>query len=219
MRADTAYGLQVGAGGPRVRLDVAVPAHPSGFPPTEVIAPEPEAVEPGVTLLTVNQGFPVVAGLFAVDADGEIIWHMVDEEGRSEIPNIDVFTRLEDGRLAYLLHAIIVVNVLGEVVQVFDPDRYGHGPYHHELIELPNGNLVTLGIDVRSISGYPGNATYDVAGDVIVELEPDGDLVREIKLLDILDPFRIHSPIDFHFPFGGRGKDWSPRQRDRLRRA
>ena len=73
--------------------------------------------------------------------------------------------------------------------------------FHHEILEMPSGHLLTLSSEVRNYDEYP-SSTFDpeapkqfasVVGDVIVEFSRDGRVRRELKLLDILDPFRTGS--------------------------
>ena len=67
--------------------------------------------------------------------------------------------------------------------------------------------------ELREISGYPNDNTYKVVGEIVTEFALDNTIVREHKLLDILDPYRIASQ-DFHNAFyaqlfGPMTKDWA----------
>lgn len=61
---------------------------------------------------------------------------------------------------------------------------------HHEVFELPNGNLLTLSPELRDIG--PGTCvgyadTLHVVGDEVVELDPEtGDVVQEASLFDAI---------------------------------
>ena len=55
-----------------------------------------------------------------------------------------------------------------------------------DVVELPSGNLLALSSEVRSYDNFPTSAgdpnapttTRDLAGDVIVEFQRDGVIVR-----------------------------------------
>ncbi|MDX1485265.1 MAG: aryl-sulfate sulfotransferase [Alphaproteobacteria bacterium] len=71
--------------------------------------------------------------------------------------------------------------------------------FHHTVEVMPGGNLLLLGNELRHFDDWPGSDTdpgapresADVVGDVILEVAPDGAIVREWRMLDILDPYRI----------------------------
>ena len=71
--------------------------------------------------------------------------------------------------------------------------------FHHDFAELPNGNLLLLSTENREIDDWYTSETEamaprapaNVIGDVIIEMTPDGEVLREWKLHDILDPYRI----------------------------
>jgi hypothetical protein len=71
--------------------------------------------------------------------------------------------------------------------------------FHHEVMELPNGNILTLSRESRVIEDFPTSVSdpsapsgpSTVVGDVVVEFARDGTLVHQWSLLDILDPRRI----------------------------
>ena len=63
---------------------------------------------------------------------------------------------------------------------------------------MPSGNLLTLSSEVRVYEDYLTSSTdpdaprgkANVVGDVIAEFTREGDVVYELKLLDVLDPYR-----------------------------
>jgi hypothetical protein len=90
---------------------------------------------------------------------------------------------------------------------------------HHEVRLLDNGNLLTLSTELRTVpvpeplcgedpATYPG--TLGLIGDVIVEIAPDGEIVWQVSMLDVLDPAadpvagRVCGPLLFGraFPIG-----------------
>jgi hypothetical protein len=70
---------------------------------------------------------------------------------------------------------------------------------HHDYVELPNGNFLLMSSENRVIEDWPTSetdadapkATANVIGDVIIEMTPTGEVLREWKLHDIMDPYRI----------------------------
>jgi hypothetical protein len=73
------------------------------------------------------------------------------------------------------------------------------GSFHHDFIEMPNGNYLLLSTENRLIDNWYTSETEamaprapaNVIGDVVIEMTPAGDVLREWKLHDILDPYRI----------------------------
>ena len=70
---------------------------------------------------------------------------------------------------------------------------------HHEVYDMPSGNFLALSTELREFDNYPSSETdpaapretTHVVGGVLVEFTPDGQIVRELKLFDLLDPYRI----------------------------
>ncbi len=82
---------------------------------------------------------------------------------------------------------------------------------HHDFIELANGNYVHLMADVREteIDREDPPTVASVVGDTLVEVEPDGTVVRDI--VSVWDHF---SPIGYVDPktdrrFYPQGLDWT----------
>lgn len=70
---------------------------------------------------------------------------------------------------------------------------------HHRINVLPNGNLLLMSAELRELPDWPTRdddpnaprGTARVVGDVIAELSPEGNLVNQWKILDLLDPYRL----------------------------
>lgn len=70
---------------------------------------------------------------------------------------------------------------------------------HHTINLFPNDNLLLLTAEMRQFENWPTsdsdpNApthTANVIGDVICEVGQDGTILRQWKLLDMLDPYRL----------------------------
>ena len=188
---------------------------PEDFPPLAVTASRPERMEPGATLLNVyrwgEEGPDNDFGLLvAVDASGDVVWYYRAEHTIAHaIP-------LANGNLLYMasvdgVWAILVeIDLLGNVARRWhsraladsapaDSVLVDVDSLHHDLVELPSGNLLALGSEVRTFDDYPTSdddpvaprARRDVVGDVIVEIAPDGAVVQRWLLFDVVDPYRI----------------------------
>ena len=80
--------------------------------------------------------------------------------------------------------------------------------FHHGVNLTADGNMLLLSMEVRELDRWPSSTTDDAAprerarvvGDIIMEVRPDGTKVREFRLLDILDPYRI--------TYGSRSHYW-----------
>ena len=89
--------------------------------------------------------------------------------------------------------ARVVLDPLPEGSIAIDTDTF-----HHDVIQLPSGNFLGLGLEVRKFDDYPAEyppgtkrAPANVAGDDLIEYRPDGTTVRRWSILDVLDPYRL----------------------------
>ncbi|MCK5718538.1 MAG: aryl-sulfate sulfotransferase, partial [Thiomargarita sp.] len=170
---------------------------------------------PGITMLSVrrravgrgyrkfNQGFGM---LLALDAEGEVIWYY---RVNSRISDIE---RLRNGNLIYLTkdYRAVEIDLLGNVITSWYAAGRPEGPdmnsipvdtttFHHEIKELPSGNFIVLGTELRLIDNYytsetEPNAprkTQKVMGDKIIEFQRDGKIVWQWNAFEHLDVFRI----------------------------
>jgi len=145
---------------------------------------------------------------------------------------------MHNGNLLLLLprSRIVEIDMLGNIVHMWHPSGSTDGDpgsipvdtlaFHHEVFEMQSGNFLVLSVEFRQLPDYPSSTTNPsaslettiVAGDVIVEFAPDGTIVNEWSILDMLDPYRInYSPLggsydDFAEPIIGHPvetRDWS----------
>jgi arylsulfate sulfotransferase len=220
-------------------FELIIPSLPDELPPVDLRMSRPSKMEPGVTLIPLvrwpqNGGPDRTFGLIlGVDAHGEVVWYYRAPH------NIAAVKRLRNGHLLYhygRLGNVVEINMLGQVVRQWHttglpkPVAEGSIPVdaetiHHDVQELPSGNLLAISTEVRRLDDYPSSETdpdappetANVIGDVLVEFDEDGTVIRKHSLLDILDPYRIcYDSLDTGFwkdiytdlP-GGDGKDWS----------
>ena len=194
-----------------------LPDDKAEFPPIEVTVNKTDQIEPGYVLFNPRRSWPerrnarlaaTFGMLLIVDHAGTPLWYYRND---SRISDLEI---LNNGNIVYVTQDFRVTEIdwLGNIVREwYAADRpqglheggiavEGTQTFHHEIDELPNGNLVALGSEWREVenyytSEYDANAprkTQKVVGDVIVEFEPDtGKVVWTWKAFDYLDPFRI----------------------------
>lgn len=193
---------------------LTTPALPANFPPVRVATSQPLQMEPGVTLTALRWSSPSLPGVgtycVLLDNSGQVVWLYETPIGLRDV------TRLANGN--FLIHAnnrlAQEVDSYGNVVTQWWAARLGTtgapagaipvdcDSFHHELHELPeseNGDFLALSTELRTYPNYPTSETDttqtaptgNVVGDVVVEFRRDGTVVRELKVLDVLDPYRI----------------------------
>lgn len=144
----------------------------------ELVSAEPEKMEEGLTFLNPTSLFKYP---LAVDCEGEIRWILT-------LPALQNLSRLENGNLFSVLETsteLVEFDLLGKFHNIyFDPQVA-----HHDVIELPSGNLLTT-------SRYDD----DYFDDRLIELDRNsGEVVWDFDIKSILDPLRFNE---------GDNKDW-----------
>jgi arylsulfate sulfotransferase len=191
-----------------------LPADPTRFPPIEVTINQSAELEPGFVLFNPRRrrigqarfgaGFGM---LLAVDYTGDVLWYYQSDSRISD------FEKFANGNLFYVTqdYRIVETDWLGNTQNTWYAKGRPDGPYeggipvdtltfHHEVDQLPSGNIIVLGSEIREVDNYY-TSEYDknaprrrqpVMGDVIVEFNPaTGETVWEWKAFDNMDPFRI----------------------------
>ncbi|MDM8564445.1 aryl-sulfate sulfotransferase [Candidatus Halobeggiatoa sp. HSG11] len=192
-----------------------LPSSLKEFPPIDITVKHTDKMEPGITLLSVRRRMPgnghrkfnqSFGMLLAIDAEGEVIWYY---RANTRISDIE---RLRNGNLIYLTqdYRAIEIDLLGNVIASWYAAKRPYGPeansipvdtttFHHKIKELPSGNFIVLGSELRLIDNYytsetDPNAprkTQKVMGDKIIEFQRDGKIVWQWNIFDHLDVFRI----------------------------
>jgi hypothetical protein len=217
--ADTDYTFTVtaddGAGGTDSSGAQAytTSALPTDFPEITVNLSEPENMEPGITVFTASRWNPSLDSgygyIVAVDETGETVWYY-----RTGLPFMDL-TTFSSGNLAYIfgLHGINEIDFYGNIIQTTLAVPLGGADevqsFHHHVSELENGNILTIGTEIREIDGYPldggGTTSYWVVADTIEEWTraddgPSGTVVNIWPMFDHYDPLTDLSE-EFHDTF------------------
>jgi hypothetical protein len=120
----------------------------------------------------------------------------------------------DDGSMAIARDGkVTLLDERGRILAERHGNEFGHRGFHHEVITLPNGNLLALGSDFRPLE--PPTARFDqIAGDVMIELTPDLEEVWRWSTFDHLDPTRINPVPEAAFPVrdpreGDDALDWT----------
>ena len=195
-------------------LEITTSPLPEPFPPIDVSVSEPDRMEPGVTIFSVSyrpeDGGGADLGLaIGVDEAGEVVWYYTTDHGVRDV------RRLDNGHIQYLSRApgepLYEIDMLGNVVSKWHPNLISDQEdvsasihvdtprFHHEAFRTATGNILTSSADLRTYEAFPTSdsnpnaprAAADLIGDTLIEFTPEGEIVREVKLLDLIDPYRI----------------------------
>lgn len=211
-------------------LTFQTPKLPDNFPPLEVVRAEPERMEPGLTMFATNvwkstssildYGYIVI-----VDNEGEVVWFC------ETVDRIADMRILRNGHILYQhgnYRYAYEIDILGRDHNrwiaknlTIVPDKRSIAipidTTHHDIIELPNGNLATLATELNEIEEYP-TSEFDrdapwvpahVVCDAVIEFDREtGEIVNRFELRDILDPKR--------FGYISLGSFWKDKYNDRI---
>ena len=200
-----------------VTLSVTTPPLPDAFPTPVITARDPARMEPGVTIFNVNGRWDTennstpanFSPAIAVDDEGEIVWYYLP--GNHRVHDV---RRLANGNLVYEVwpgtDGMIEIDMLGNIQRRWHftgtakdpaPDSIpvGTDSFHHDFVELPNGNFLLLSTEHRVIDDWYTSETdpdaprapANVIADLVVEFTPEGEVIDEWSLFDILDINRI----------------------------
>ncbi|MBI2392992.1 MAG: aryl-sulfate sulfotransferase [Deltaproteobacteria bacterium] len=235
LRSARSYALTVTAADARGTSSDAVvvqrltPPLPADFPPLRVVASQPS--RSGLTLFPVSRwkgyGVDRWGYVIAVDAAGEVVWYA---STRSTVADVQRGAR---GQIRFMFdeRGVAELSPLGKLERALlaegprrDPSSVEAGvvpvavdTIHHDVIELPNGHWLALATESRTITPTQCptyDKTYEVVGDVVVELDPaSGAVLGKVSMFDLLDPCRR---VDTAFKsafwapvYGAGSADWT----------
>ena len=196
---------------------------PANFPLLDITVHDVSQMEAGFTLFA-----PILtptAYIIAVDTFGEVAWFLNFTES-------DVFDLrlLDNGHLLFNRQPCrnFEVDLDGNIIASWNANLATTHPAcngtlldsvtlpiestHHEVLEMPSGNLLTLSWgDVTGVN-YPisessdlGTSLQTIREDIVVEFARDGTIIRQHHMADILDPTRIgYDSVD-----GANDNDWT----------
>jgi hypothetical protein len=196
------------------------PQQPGFRPSFEVELGDATALDPGYRLFDYTF-MPLVdpVGIVVIDTLGITRWYY--NGGVPGYPGATAIWAgvqlLDDGSiLAVRDGAVTVIDELGEQRLHHSAVDYGLPAFHHEVVMLSNGNIMALGnqFEVVDYSSLGLAADQLVAGDLLVELDPSGEIVWTWNSFDHLDPLRLRSDpsegLAYYDPESGKfGFDWT----------
>ena len=193
------------------------PPLPDAFPTPRVTVNKQEAVEAGVTLFNVNgrwgadgkQAPANFAPAVIVNNAGEVVWYYLPEGHK-----VHEIRPTAHGTYTYEIWpgtgGMVEIDVLGNILRRWHftgtAKDIAEGSIavetdsiHHDYVDLPNGNMLVLSSENRVVENWYTSETEamapradaNVIGDVIIEMTMEGEVLREWKLHDIIDPYRI----------------------------
>jgi hypothetical protein len=192
-------------------------ALPGFIPKFQIESVGASAVDPVWRLFDMSELFSTApAGVFMVDDEGTTRWYIGDADDYTDL--LDIYQGLHlrpDGTVSYTRRdTAYIIDELGELTMQIAADSLGASSgFHHDMTELPNGNFLILGFTFQDID-YLGEGTLHVAGDMIYEFTPAGELVWSWNSFDHLDPQRrredFYSSVKIPDPdTGTEGYDWT----------
>ncbi len=195
---ELAWSVQAADGGMASgEVMVRTEAPLSGFQPSFAIEGSGEGYGGYVLfdLLALNPRAP--ASLFVLDTEGVTRWHIGRSDGVIGPPSVYAGVELRpDGTLLFLRdYSIYVIDEMGVELVELSSTALGLPGLHHDVIELDSGNFLALSYAFRDID-YPDLGLVHVAGDLLVELTPTGEIVWEWDAFDHLDPQRRREGFD-----------------------
>lgn len=187
----TAHGKK----GQSNRLGYRSGSLPADLPSIILGACKPEMMQPGMTLMNLYKWSPYRENfwgrLIMVDQQGRIVWYF---EFPALIMNTEYTSR---GTIVFnaMIFGAVEIDMMGNIINTITSYQAGQYSMHHELMELPWGDFMVLGSELRQIDGYPtlnGEiASYNVVGDVIGEFNFKTGHIKSWSLFDYLDPMRV----------------------------
>jgi hypothetical protein len=174
-------------------LSFETEALPFPAPEFEVLVPmEPDGV---ITIIGVpSDGSPqITASYFGIDRTGEVVW--IGRNGfltRSAMlmepyldqTFIDLNSKRSNGFINYS-----ILNPTSDVISTIETSLAGH----HDLTVLPNGNIVILTHQEQIVMLQDGE-TKELRGDLVVEIQADGQVIWKWNSFDYLDPSTFQIP-------------------------
>lgn len=165
-----------------------------GFVPSfEVTTPDPSLISGDMRLFDGARLFTAEpSGVFLVDARGTTRWYVGDTDLATALDDIWNGIHLRaDGSISYTRRNFgYVMDELGELQMEVSAEELGAiAGFHHDMIELANGNFVALSHSFADVE-YEGEGVLHIAGDMLYEFTPTGELVWTWDSFDHLDPQR-----------------------------
>jgi arylsulfate sulfotransferase len=150
------------------------------------------APSPGIELLSLVPTNPNTLASVATDLQGNIIWYYPSSGTPVKL--------LQNGHFILNLAAHLrEIDLAGNTIRDISVAQVNHSlqtngfsyviiNFSHDVLVQPNGHWITIGQvskDFTDLPGYPG--TTSVLGDVVVDIDPNGNVVWGWSAFDYLD--------------------------------
>ena len=184
-------------------------ALPDFLPVIEVATADPDRMAPGYTLFDTGRwdlealSREPLGLLVALDPEGEVVWYHQNPPAANDARMTPAGTIL----VQYPPAGIREIDLLGNTLRAWtwaEPDPGQPDTvvvdtvadirsFHHEAYLTPDGNLLTLALRDRELTGAQQavcaeHEPFGIAEDVIVEFTPSGEVLHEWSLADVVDP-------------------------------
>ena len=232
-------------------LDLTTGSLPADLPPITIATASEARMAPGYTVFNVMSFAPAPEGeppgdagfLAIVDNSGAVVWYVrlplqvldVDTTprgtflvtaGESLIQEIDLMGEVVREWGSHIATGTPGKDVEGRVLSTDATQRVDIDSSHHEVTELPNGNILTLSTELLDVTAddarrlCPDNPETSVVGDVVVELSADGVVVQDWPLSAVYDPATTPgsemcivgipiAPPNWFYPDAKGTRDWT----------
>jgi hypothetical protein len=232
-------------------LEITTGALPADLPPITVGTADGTRMAPGYTVFNVMPWAPAPKGqpvpdsgyIVVVDATGAVVWYakiplqILDVDttprgtflvtaGDSTIQEIDLFGHIVRDWGSHVATVSPKKNVVGQPLSDDKTTPIDVDSTHHEVTELPNGDILTLSTELLHLSDAdakrlcPDDPETSIVGDVAVELSPDGDVVQRWPLSKVFDPATTPgsemcitgppvAPPNWFYPAAKTTRDWT----------
>lgn len=171
---------------------------PANFPHSVVLKSDPSKMEPGYTLLIINNRATPNTNYVAIyDDTGSVVWYT---PGRSEEVQVE---QLKNGNL-FLVdggdNRFVEMNLLGQIVHEWAPPASYPIINDHDAILTDRGTIMDLSHVSVTVSNFPSSDTVSnppletasVDDSPVVEFSITNDAVLHVwSPVDILDPTRV----------------------------
>ncbi len=166
---------------------------PDDFPPSVLLASQPDKMKPGYTLFRLQNYNDDAAYLTIVDNAGEVVWYsgVASTLDVRQLSNGDLFVPLT--------MSFVEINMLGETVNSWEaPD--GLSIDFHDGVPTPHDTILYINDQDQLVPNFPSSSTnpnaplinaYVLCNDIIEMSATNGMLLGDWSLIDMLQPTRI----------------------------
>ncbi len=219
-------------------LEFTTPPLPDSFPPLKVELANPEKMEPGLTMFAANIWRDSISVLdygyiVIVDELGEVVWFCRTDDRIADMRILDnghILYQHGNYRYAY------EIDIMGRDIHrwigtnlTIAPDkesiRVDIDTTHHDLLQMPDGDLLTLATELQDFDSFPTSefdseaapAPAKVVCDAVVKFDKEtGEIQERFHLRDVLDEQRIGYislggfwKDKYDYLIGEKARDWS----------